>query len=67
MDSEKPLAEQARVPFGDGDSQSVPIDWAQKMLTDLHDNHPVLFGKLLVTVVTEGRGVRQNGHRNARR
>lgn len=65
--TDQPDTDQAktRVRFGNGDSQSVPLDWAESMLTDLHDNHPVLFGKLLVIVVTEGRGVRQNGHRKS--
>ena len=42
------------VKFGPGDTQEMPIEWAEKMLTDWRRKAPAGFGKALAAVVTEG-------------
>lgn len=41
-----------RVPFGEGESQHVPLSWAAHILTKLHDEQPLIFGKYLTEAVT---------------
>lgn len=43
------------VKFGNLDTQEMPIEWAEKMLTTWRESHPAQFGKALAAVVTEGR------------
>lgn len=39
--------DEVRVRFGQRDSQSVPLEWAETMLTELATSDPHRFGKLL--------------------
>jgi hypothetical protein len=41
-----------RVPFGDRDTQNVPIDWAETMLRGLFMHHPGIFRQLLFFAAT---------------
>jgi hypothetical protein len=43
------------VKFGPLDTQEMPREWAEKMLTALKDKHPAQFGKLLAEAATGGR------------
>lgn len=38
---------QTRVKFGSGETQDIPIEWAEYMLTDLAAKHQAIFSKLL--------------------
>jgi hypothetical protein len=42
------------VKFGPGPTQEMPIEWAEKMLTDWRQRDAARFGKALAAVVTEG-------------
>jgi hypothetical protein len=44
------------VKFGPGPAQEMPIEWAEKMLTDWRQRDAARFGKALAAVVTEGVG-----------
>lgn len=44
------------VKFGPGPTQEMPLDWAEKLLTEWRRNDPSKFGKALAAVVTEGAG-----------
>lgn len=36
-----------RISFGQRDNQSVPVSWAEAMLTELADTNPRVFGEVL--------------------
>ena len=40
-------AGEIRVAFGPGHSQTMPIDWAEKMLSEWREKKPAEFGKFL--------------------
>jgi hypothetical protein len=42
------------VKFGPGPTQEMPLEWAEKMLTEWRQKAPSGFGKALAAVVTEG-------------
>jgi hypothetical protein len=42
------------VSFGLGSDLTMPVSWASRILTILHDEEPARFGKLLTRAVTEG-------------
>jgi hypothetical protein len=42
------------VKFGPGPAQEMPIEWAEKMLTDWRQRNAKQFGTALAAVVTEG-------------
>ena len=42
------------VKFGPGPAQEMPIEWAEKLLTDWRKSDPNRFGRALAQVVTEG-------------
>ena len=44
------------VRFGPLDTHEMPIEWAEKLLTDWRDKAPAAFGKALAKVVTDGAG-----------
>lgn len=44
--------EDARVAFGDHESDTMPVPWAEKMLIHLKKINPGLFGALLAEAVT---------------
>lgn len=44
----QPQPAQPRVRFGKRDTQTVPLEWAEMMLTKLATDNPATFGKLLV-------------------
>lgn len=46
----------ARVKFGPGPDDSVPISWADTMLTELHRINPVMFGKLALKAMRAVKG-----------
>lgn len=43
------------VKFGPGETQEMPLEWAEKMLTEWRNRDPSRFGKALAEVVTGGR------------
>lgn len=43
------------VKFGPRDTEEMPIQWAEKMLTIWKDRNPAQFGKMLAEVVTGSR------------
>lgn len=43
QDQQKPLY----VRFGTRENQEIPLEWAEKMLTELKEKQPKMFGKLL--------------------
>lgn len=43
------------VKFGPRETQEMPLDWAEKMLTEWRERHPAQFGKMLAEVVTEAK------------
>jgi hypothetical protein len=47
--------EYARVKFGPGRTQDLPVEWAEIMLTELKNGHAALFGKLLTKAATEAK------------
>ena len=42
------------VKFGPGPTQEMPIEWAERLLSDWRRTDPARFGKALAAVVTEG-------------
>lgn len=44
-----------RVRFGPGPDDSVPLSWAEQMLTKLHADNPSWFGKLIMAATGSGR------------
>lgn len=40
------------VSFGPGETQEMPVEWAQQMLTKWREKNPVQFGRTLAEVVT---------------
>ena len=38
---------QPRVKFGTGETQNMPLEWAEDMLTELAAKHQAIFSKLL--------------------
>jgi hypothetical protein len=40
-------AGELRVAFGPGHSQTMPIDWAERMLSEWREKQPAVFGKYL--------------------
>lgn len=44
-----------RVRYGPGPDDTVPLSWADAMLTKLHTDNPVWFGKLIVAATRSGR------------
>jgi hypothetical protein len=42
----------AYVSFGPGETQEMPVEWAQEMLTKWREKKPVEFGRMLAEVVT---------------
>ena len=62
--------EDTRVPFGAGESDTVPVAWAGAMLTWMRDNHPQVFISALAVAATgiepaAKRGRREGGGRAA--
>ena len=47
MDSENTPNGRIYVKFGPHESDEMPLRWAEKMLTELHQSKPAEFGKLL--------------------
>jgi hypothetical protein len=47
-----PANSKVYVKFGPGSTQEMPIDWAEKILTNWRNTHPAQFGKALAEVVT---------------
>lgn len=47
MDSETTQNSRIYVKFGPHDTDEMPLAWAEKMLTELHQTKPAEFGKLL--------------------
>jgi hypothetical protein len=47
FDSRQDEAGEIRVRFGPGPSQTMPIDWAEAMLTKWKNDHEAQFGKAL--------------------
>jgi hypothetical protein len=43
------------VKFGPGETDEMPIEWAEKMLTEWRQKDPGRWGKLLSEIVTRGR------------
>ena len=43
------------VRFGPGESDEMPIQWAEKMLTEWREKSPAQWGKMLSAIVTGGR------------
>lgn len=43
------------VKFGPRDTQEMPLEWAEKMLTALKEKHAAQFGKLLAEAATADR------------
>jgi hypothetical protein len=48
------MDETVRVKFGPRDDDSVPLSWAESMLTEMRRSSPNVFGKLLAKVVLNG-------------
>jgi hypothetical protein len=44
-----------RVRYGPGQDDSVPLSWAETMLTKLHTDNPAWFGKLIMAATRSGR------------
>ena len=40
-----------RVPFADGETDTLPVEWASRMLRLLYDKHRATFGALLADAV----------------
>jgi hypothetical protein len=40
------------VSFGPGETQEMPVEWAQEMLTRWREKYPIQFGRTLAEVVT---------------
>jgi hypothetical protein len=43
------------VKFGAGETDEMPIEWAERVLTNWRNEHPEQFGRALAKVVTAGR------------
>ena len=43
------------VKFGPGETDEMPIEWAEKMLTEWREKDPKRWGALLSAIVTRGR------------
>jgi hypothetical protein len=43
------------VKFGPRDTQEMPIEWAERMLTELAAKHQAQFGRLLTEAATGGK------------
>jgi hypothetical protein len=52
MDGESNGQPSGRIYFGPGATDSLPRDWAEKVLTLLYERHRATFGALLAEVVT---------------
>ena len=60
-----------RVSFGTRDDDDMPIGWAERGLTWLHDNRPGVFGDMMLAIMNidiprRGRPRNANGHQEAR-
>lgn len=47
MDSDNAPNGRTYVKFGPHDTDEMPLAWAERMLTELHQSNPSTFGKLL--------------------
>jgi hypothetical protein len=45
-------ASKVYVKFGPRETQEMPLDWAEKILTNWREKNPAQFGKMLAEVVT---------------
>lgn len=62
MDGENPPETPVRVRFGPRDTQTMPLEWSEIMLTELSQRNRKLFGDLLTMAAIDGRNG-SNGHR----
>jgi hypothetical protein len=65
QDGQAAPPEAARVRFGDGPTDVIPLEWAQAIIRKLADDHRAQFGQLLAAAVL-GVELNQPGRRHAK-